>query len=328
VDERIARLERACQHESSVANWIALAQNLERTGALPRAASAYDRAYGLAPEDPDVSSARARVLDQLAVNELGMVFRFVPGGPFQMGSERGDPDERPVHEVELSPFWIADSPISLDRWAWLRAMPHPKRRGLARLWDVFQPGEAPRPKRDDAQVSPASHVTWREASGLVARMNRGAEGVLYRLPTEAEWEKAARGGWVGEDYSWGTAPPHPTLLDADPLIPGGGSARPPGEVPPNGYGLHAMCGGVWEWTGDLYDATFYATSPRQDPQGPNEGRERVLRGGSWVDCQEACTVSFRWSRPPNHRTTARSPTVGMRVVRVETDGATTTSRPG
>jgi formylglycine-generating enzyme len=90
------------------------ARDLEAKGNLHKAASVYDKAFGLAPDDAEISTERAALLDRLAVMEHGLVFRYIPGGTFLMGSEGGEPDEQPVHEVELTHYWLSDTPVS---WA-------------------------------------------------------------------------------------------------------------------------------------------------------------------------------------------------------------------
>jgi formylglycine-generating enzyme required for sulfatase activity len=127
---------------------------------------------------------------------------------------------------------------------------------------------------------------------LTNRLSAGR--VSYGLPTEAQWEKAARGGLIGARYAWGNEPPTHECCDFDRFREV--SIRPTRTFPPNGYGLYAVNGGVWEWTRDWYDRDYYWHSPETDPEGPSEGQEKVLRGGSWSDCAEAVTVTFRMSR--------------------------------
>jgi sulfatase modifying factor 1 len=157
---------------------------------------------------------------------------------------------------------------------------------------------------------PVVGAAWVAVQDLCAAVSTAE--VLYRLPTEAEWEKAARGGRIGCPYPWGMDPPSADCCDFNRFEQF--AIQHARRFPPNGYGLYAMSGGVWEWTADWYDAHYYEESPRRAPTGPAEGVEKVLRGGCWADCAEAVTVSFRMSRKPDTR---MSPCIGFRLCRVE-----------
>lgn len=158
---------------------------------------------------------------------------------------------------------------------------------------------------------PMVAVDWGLAE-VVGRL-MSTESVRYRLPTEAEWERAARGCFRGALYPWGDAPPNTTRADFDHF--GEFRLSPSRAYPPNDYFLHSMAGGVWEWCADHYDAAFYAQSPKDSPlcvlgkKVPD--RVHVLRGGSWADCAEALRVSFRSASEYG-----TSPNVGFRLVRV------------
>src|SRR5262249_16850884 len=136
------------------------------------------------------------------------------------------------------------------------------------------------PERHDPEspwhyaAKPMVSVSHEEAMTLCRRLSTGA--VVYGLPTEAQWEKAARGGLIGARHSWGDDPPSLARCDFDRFDKF--SILPMRTFPPNGYGLYAMNGGVWEWTLDWYQADWYRQSPEDNPQGPTQGNERVLRG--------------------------------------------------
>ena len=160
-------------------------------------------------------------------------------------------------------------------------------------------------------------VSWIEAEELCAKMS--SRKVRFRLPTEAEWEKGARGGLIGCSYPWGNEPPSEDRCDFNRFDQF--SILPMRRFAANGYGLYAMAGCVWEWTSDWYDGKYYSQSVALNPQGPLKGKEKVLRGGSWADCREALTVSFRMSRAAAHWREGWghhfSPNIGFRVCRVE-----------
>jgi len=334
------------------ARFIAMADHFLTAEDLPAAAAALDRAYGLCPGDDDLARHRAAILDQLAVRDRGLFWRYVPAGTFEMGSAAGDPDERPVHLRRLAAFWITDAPISWSDYCSLLGWSPPpegwppdteeierddqfdlaQRRKIrlqycesetlaAQSWHAHDgptsglAGDVPRrdpaaPHRYDGK--PMVAVVPAEAEHLAARLSTPA--LRCALPTEAQWEKAARGGLVGRRYAWGDEPPTPARCDFDRM--GDFRLLDARALPPNGYGLYGMCGGVAEWTADAYDALAYHRAQAGDVSPPpaDAAAERVLRGGSWTDCAAAVTVSRRATRDPDRRTA--SPTIGFRLVRM------------
>ena len=301
-------------------------------------------------------------LDRLAVVEHGITFRYIPAGPFLMGSTTGDPDEQPVHQVELDEFWLAETPMSWSLYcALMDWLPPPdgcprnndgEPAPMGAMSPLFYLGQENKirlqycedetlrardwhshvhgtqrhdffgePSRADPlspwtyERKPMVSVSWQDAEALCNRISNAE--VLYRLPTEAEWEKAARGGLVGCQYPWGNDSPleRCDFNRFDEL-----SILPMRQFPPNGYGLYAMSGGVWEWTSDFYDASYYAESPVRNPIAQS-GDERVLRGGSWSDCEETVTVSFRMSQKSTNWEQGWgehfAPNIGFRLCRVK-----------
>ncbi len=334
---------------------------LEATGDLRLAASAYDLAYGAAPDERRVIECRHRVLQRLAVVEHGLRFCYVPAGPFTMGNDEGDDDERPAHRVVLDGFWITDIPITWASYCrllgWSDAPdatpPEEELKTLSRdaqfsLYEGHKirmqycetgtlaasdwhahagtmPGLFSEPERDpeagddDWNEKPMVAVCWDDGEALGERLS--TPDVHVWLPSEAEWEKAARGGLRGALYPWGDA--LPTSDRCDNRRFGEASMLVPRALTPNGYGLHGMVGGVWEWTHDWYDARAYEHATVRNPEGPPTGTQKVLRGGSWADVDGVCTVSFRMGRAPTSWRTQtwgehQTPNVGFRLVRHDT----------
>lgn len=194
----------------------------------------------------------------------------VPSGWFLMGSTEGQDDERPVHRVWVDAFELAVYPVTCGQY---RAFLEEMRHDLPRDWLLFATG-------DDL---PVVGVSWNDAQAYCAWSNR--DGGAQRLPTEAEWERAARGGLEGVRYPCGDEMPS--------WIPAGGRGSLPGPWPvtlgaPNGFGLCGIAANIHEWCADWYDAGYYARSPEHNPPGPDSAARRTSRGGSW---RHAVTIS-------------------------------------
>jgi formylglycine-generating enzyme required for sulfatase activity len=209
--------------------------------------------------------------------------RRVPGGSFVMGSDAGRPDEAPAHRVTLPGFDVASNPVTNEEYAaFLEASgadapPWWGRRGV------------------DLPDQPVVGVTWHDAVRYAVWLSDRSAGA-WRLPTEAEWERAARGGVEGGTTSWG---------DRLPLgeVPDGALAGPwpVRRGTPNGYDLFDMGTIVHEWCLDWYKADYYAASPPASPSGPAEGERRVSRGGSWRHHVRWSSPAARSSLPPSYR---------------------------
>ncbi|MFW5883916.1 MAG: formylglycine-generating enzyme family protein [bacterium] len=266
------------------------------------------------------------------------------GGAFLMGTddEEGFPQdgEGPVREVTVSPFAIDRHSVTNEQfaefveatgyvteaerfgWSFVFALFVPKRllhRGIARKvpgldwwygvtnarWD--RP-EGPGSNLDGRMDHPVVHVSWADATAY-------CEWTGKRLPTEAEWEYAARGGLVQKRYVWGdeltpdgdhrcniwqgTFPRVNTRAD------GFAGTAPAQSYEPNGYGLYSMAGNVWEWCADWWSATYHVNGPRIDPAGPPSGNARVMRGGSYLCHHSYCNryrVAARTSNTPDSST--------------------------
>ncbi len=200
-----------------------------------------------------------------------------------MGSNDGRPDERPVHRVEVSPFRLTLTPITNEQYAPFLAT----RRVQAPPWWRAPAFSDPR--------QPVVGVTWFDAVAYAAWLSE-TTGERWRLPTEAEWECAARGGLESAPTPWGARVP-------DKEIPEGPLAAPwaAGEGTANGYGLHDMGTIVHEWCLDWYSAASYESSSSRDPHGPASGSRRSSRGGSWRHHVRFSSPASRSSLPPDFR---------------------------
>jgi formylglycine-generating enzyme required for sulfatase activity len=225
--------------------------------------------------------------------ELAVQFARVPAGRFLMGSEAGWDDERPVHAVEVDAFECAVHPVTQAQYAqFLRAAGHE----LPREW----------PSDITAADLPVTGVSWIDAQAYCRW--RSEAGDAMRLPTEAEWEYAARGGLAGAAYPWGETIPA--------WVPNEGRGALDGPWPvtlgePNGFGLFGIGANIHEWCADWYAGDYYAYSPLRNPTGPVAGQRRASRGGAW---RHAVTVSRCAQRSRIHPS-FRYTDYGFRVVR-------------
>lgn len=209
----------------------------------------------------------------------------VPAGEFLMGCEQGRDEERPAHRVWVEAFEMAIYQVrNRDFAVFMQASGHP----APPNWQ--QAGfEDP----DDPVVS----VSWFEAQKY-CRWLEGLTGRTYRLPTEAEWERAARGGEEGRLYPWGDDPPQARAeylerWGRDVLGP-----LPVGRAAANPYGIYDLCENVHEWCADWYLPDYYAHSPGRNPSGPATGARRASRGGSWRHHIKVSRLAARSSIPP------------------------------
>ena len=215
------------------------------------------------------------------IGQDGAEMILIPAGEFIMGSPEGegsDDDEHPQHTVFLDAFYIDKREVTNAQYKqFMRATGHK----APSYWND---------EKYNQPNQPVVGVTWHDAVAY-------AKWAEKRLPTEAEWEKAARGGLVGKKYPWGDSISHD---DANYSDTGGrdqwSKTSPVGSFPPNGYGLYDMAGNVWEWCADWYDSNYYSISPSENPAGPSSGSYRVLRGGSWYGAQLSIRCAHRGRR--------------------------------
>ena len=221
----------------------------------------------------------------------GVEFVWVPPGQFQMGStsSEADGDERPLTQVRISRgFWMGKYEVTQAQWQAVM-------------------GSNPSRFTNCGGDCPVEQVSWEDVQEFIGKLNARSGGRPYRLPTEAEWEYAARAGTTEERHG-----------DLDAIAwysrNSGGTTHPVGEKAANAWGLHDMIGNVWEWVQDWYGS--YPGGSVTDPTGPGSGSGRVLRGGSWIYFARYCRSAFRGRNSPGNR----SNTLGFRLVREDGEG--------
>lgn len=280
----------------------------------------------------------------------------IPGGTFLMGNPRGDgyaaDGEGPVHEVTIDPFWMDAATVTNARFAefvdatgyvteaetfgwsfvfygFLPPKLQQSQRPAGTPWwrQVFgsdwRHPEGPESDIDKRLDHPAIHISWNDAQAFCAWSGT-------RLPTEAEWEFAARGGRDGGNpFPWGKdlvprGKHHMnvwqgTFLAHNSKADGHLGTAPVTSYKPNGYGLYNMTGNVWEWCADWFSPTTYVNSVRNNPSGPETGEAKVMRGGSYL-CHATYCNRYRVDSRSSNTPDSSTGNLGFRVVRDETTG--------
>ncbi len=225
-------------------------------------------------------------------------YAWIPAGSFEMGCVPDDlecdEDEKPQHTVTLSQgFWMGRTEVTVaayERVTAAQAQPMPEAPDFNPGWRL--------------KDQPVVRVSWEQAQTYCSWIGG-------RLPTEAEFEYAARGGQEGIKYPWGDTVSHRSANYEGVEAPDEWkNTAPAGKFPPNGFALYDVSGNVWEWTADWYREWYYERSPEMDPRGPEKGVERVLRGGSWFNAPRVLRVSDRFKYVGK----ARDNSLGFRCV--------------
>ncbi|MCS6884002.1 MAG: formylglycine-generating enzyme family protein [Acidobacteriota bacterium] len=236
----------------------------------------------------------------------------IPAGSFDMGYEGGFRYASPVHTVEMHAFEIGAYEVTNEEFeAFVDDTGYktePELRNAPVTWrSYFTEGR---------EKYPVVLVSWHDANNFCKWLS-SKTGSKFRLPTEAEWEYAARGGLEGMLYPWGDdISPEQANYDETgtrKMVIGLGLdyIRQVGSYKPNGYGLYDVAGNVWEWCSDWFDDYYYRISPEASPTGPEAGIFKVMRGGGWMDPATACSVAYRGYNSVNYSAAF----VGFRVVR-------------
>jgi formylglycine-generating enzyme required for sulfatase activity len=241
-----------------------------------------DESEGVRPAQPSIQKQ--------ITTKTGIEMALIPAGEFVMGDDAGEDDEKPAHRVQVSAFYMDTHEVTQKSYEQLMGK---------------------NPSKSQAPEKPVEQVSWYSAikycnmrsmrEGLepcynleTQECNLNANG--YRLPTEAEWEYACRAGtdskyYFGNDprtlskYAWFKENSNKTT-------------HPVAQKEPNPWGLYDMCGNVAEWCHDFYSGDYYQRSGGNDPSGPSQGKDRVLRGGGWNSGAESCRSSARFSEAP------------------------------
>ena len=261
---------------------------LKEAGVVPKVDDDGNMTFSLSPAELDWKELERRLTESGQIRQEvnpqdGLEYVWIPPGGYQMGAVPGkdeaDEDQKPRHRVVITTgFWLGRTPVTVGAYKrFVRATSREKPQAPS-----FNSGW-----EDDDH--PIVNVSWEDAKAY-------CEWAGGRLPTEAEWEYAARGGREGFKYPWGD--------DISPQRAHYGENRewegtsPVGHFEANGFGLFDMFGNVWEWCADWYDANYYANSPARDPQGPPTGDTVVVRGGSFLDLRRVADCASRISSHP------------------------------
>ena len=221
----------------------------------------------------------------------GAPMMLVPAGDFTMGSNEGA-DEQPVHRVSLDTYYMDKYEVTVGQYAkfldakFLEATsPEVPKPETPPYWDIMNASLS--------RKRPVAYVDWTGADSYCRWAGK-------RLPTEAEWEKAAR-GTDGRIYPWGNEPPTELLANFGKKDWSNHKATVPAGLLEDGkspYGIYDLAGNVWEWVSDRYDKDYYRNGPSKNPKGPERGEDKVVRGGSWNSPLEHLRSAIRFGYTP------------------------------
>ena len=283
-DDAKAEQTKEAERERQYANLIDAADGFFRRGKYPEAKAKYRQALDYKRDDQyatqrigECDRLYAKAEEEKKQQAVPPGMERIPAGTFLMGSNDGADDEKPVHEVYVDAFYMDKYEVTVARYQqFINATGH---RTPENWTEQLQS-----PNR------PVVYVSWDDAVAFCQWLSQ-QRGKTVRLPTEAEWEYAARGRLSGKKYPWGDDAPEGKANFGNPWSPDwaegpGRYLKTVGTFSANGYGLYDMAGNVWEWCADRYDDKYYENfrnSTARNPKGPTSGDFRVRRGGSWDD---------------------------------------------
>jgi formylglycine-generating enzyme required for sulfatase activity len=209
----------------------------------------------------------------------------VPAGEFMMGSQTGDSDEQPAHKVYVDAFSMDMYEVTVGQYS-----------AFLQTTGVNSPSDWKAMNQPAYQKRPVANVDWADAAAYCKWAGK-------RLPTEAEWEKAAR-GTDGRLYSWGNDPPTQRHANYGKTKSNNHGVLAPVGTLEDGkspYGIYDMAGNVWEWVSDWYAGDYYMNSPSHNPTGPASGESKVLRGGAWDSDPQHLRSTLRYFHRSGHQ---------------------------
>ena len=217
-------------------------------------------------EEPEPQPGEGKTF---TANGISFTMIAVEGGSFQMGSTAGDSDEKPVHEVKVNSFSIGQTEVTQE------------------LWEAVMGSN---PSNFKGNKLPVERISWNDCQTFLTKLNQ-LTGQKFRLPTEAEWEFAARGGIQSKSFTYSGSN---TIDDVAWYTSNSDSkTHEVATKTPNELGIYDMSGNVWEWCQDWYGSDYYSSSVVNNPTGPSSGSYRVYRGGRWGNSATNCRVANR-----------------------------------
>ena len=262
--------------------------------ALPRL-TVLKPAMTLQTPSAPVSQAGLSMFSDLEIDVNGVQFRmkYVEGGTFMMGAPSDDSEatdaERPRHSVTLDNYYIAETQVTQELWQAVMG---------TNIHSQAQLGSLSHDLKGAGPSYPMYYVSWNDCQKFIEKLNT-ITGRTFSLPTEAQWEYAARGGKKSKGYKFSGSN---SLGDVAWYVGNSNSTtHPVAQKQSNELGLYDMTGNVWEWCQDWFNSNYYANSPQNNPQGPSSGVIRVLRGGSWFNGPGGCRVSYHDGDLPDWR---------------------------